>query len=105
MGLNPHITRMLEIIQMHEYGEVDPDIGYEWESLYEPTPKDEADLRKSDTERDSTLIADSVVSPDEVRTKLKNDPKSGYGDLQGDAPEPPPDPMTPGGAEPEIEPD
>lgn len=106
LGLDPHISRMLEFIQMNEFGEVDPDIGYEWESLYEPTPKEEGEMRKADAERDSGLIQDGVVDPDEVRTKLKNDPKSGYGDLQGDAPGPPAPPMPEGGGpEPEVEPD
>jgi phage-related protein (TIGR01555 family) len=89
LGYGPHLERALELVQMHLYGEVDPDITYEFLSLYEPTPKEEGEMRKADAERDSVYLDKSVVSPDEVREKLRIDPKSGYGDLEGDAPPPP----------------
>lgn len=89
LGFGPHLERALELIQMHLYGEVDPDITYEFLSLYEPTPKEEGEMRKADAERDGAYLDKGVVSPDEVREKLRTDPKSGYGDLEGDAPPPP----------------
>lgn len=89
LGFAAHFRRTHELVQMDLFGEIDPDITEEWLNLYEPTAKEESELRKSDAERDAVFIDKGVVSTDEVRSKLKNDPKSGYDNLQGDAPEPP----------------
>lgn len=91
LGFGQHFKRVLELVQMDLYGPegVDPDISFEFMSLYEPTPKEESELRKADSDRDGTYLDKSVVSADEVREKLKKDPKSGYTDLEGDAPEAP----------------
>jgi uncharacterized protein len=87
-ALGDHMNRALEIVQMDLFGEVDDDISYEWETLFQPTPKEEGELRKADSERDAAYLTNSVVSPDEVRQKLIDDPKSGYNNLTGPAPEP-----------------
>jgi len=89
LGFAAHFRRVHELVQMDLYGEIDPDITEEWQNLYEPTPKEESELRKADADRDAVYLDNSVIAADEVRDKLKNDPKSGYDNLQGDAPEPP----------------
>jgi hypothetical protein len=88
LGFDAHFKRALEIVQMDLYGEVEPDLTYEWLPLFEPTGKEMAEIRKADTERDAELVQNNVVSPDEVRDKLKDDPASGYNGLEGEAPEP-----------------
>jgi hypothetical protein len=89
LGYTPHMKRVVDLVQMDLFGTVDDDITFEWLSLYEPTPKELADLRKSDADRDVALVNGGIVSADEVRDKLRRDPESGYDDLQGDAPDPP----------------
>jgi phage-related protein (TIGR01555 family) len=89
VGFKAHVKRVLDLIQMDLYGEVDEEIGFEFVSLEEPTGKDLADIRKANTERDKMLIEANVVSTDEVRDNLRNDPEGGYTNLEGDAPEPP----------------
>lgn len=89
LGFDAHFTRVLALIEMDMYGEVDPDISHEWLPLYEPTPKEIAENRKADTERDGNLIDKGVVSAEEVRDKLKKDPTSGYDGLEGPPPDPP----------------
>lgn len=91
IGFDAHVKRVLELVQMDMYGPegVDPDISFEWLSLYEPSPKEKGEMRKADADRDGVYLDKSVVSADEVRQKLKTDPESGYADLEGDAPEPP----------------
>lgn len=88
LGFNSHFKRVLDFVQMDLYGSVDDEIGYKWVSLDEPTGKDLADIRKANTERDGMLIDKSVISPDEARDNLRNDPEGGYTNLEGDAPEP-----------------
>lgn len=89
VGFDAHVERVLAIVQMDMFGQIDPDITHEWLPLYEPTPKEIAENRKADTERDATLIDKGVVDAGEVREKLKKDPASGYDGLEGPPPEPP----------------
>lgn len=88
-GFQSPIDRTLALVQMHLYGEVDPNIKWTWRPLFEPSGKELAEIRKSDADRDGVYIDKGVVSNDEVRDKLKNDPESGYDGLVGDAPDPP----------------
>lgn len=88
LGYSPHMETCLKLLQLNRYGKVNPNIGWEWLPLYEPTGKELAEIRKSDADRDHVYVTDNVVSPDEVRDKLKKDPESGYNGLVGDAPEP-----------------
>lgn len=89
LGFSPHFERVLKLVQMDLYGEVDDDITFKWLSLYEPTGKELAEIRKADADRDGVYLDKNVVSADEVREKLQKDPESGYNGLEGDAPEPP----------------
>lgn len=97
LGFDANFEAVLALVQMDMYGEVDSDITHEWLPLFEPTPKEIAENRKADTDRDGNLIDKGVVSPAEVREKLKADPTSGYDGLEGEPPEPPeptePDPQ------------
>lgn len=88
-GFSPHLEIVINLVQMHLYGVIDSDITHEWVSLDNPEGKDLADLRKADGDRDLAYQEKSVISADEVRDKLRNDPESGYANLVGPAPKPP----------------
>lgn len=88
LGFSINFMRVLRFVQMDLFGAVDPDIGFEWQNLFEPSGKELADIRKSDADRDGVYIEKGVVDPDEVRNKLRDDPESGYNNLVGPAPEP-----------------
>lgn len=87
-ALGDHMNRALEIVQMDLFGCVDDDITYEWVPLFQPTPKEQSELNKTEADRDTGYITAGVLAPDEVRKKLAADPTSGYDGLEGDAPEP-----------------
>jgi phage-related protein (TIGR01555 family) len=87
-GFNYNMKIVLILIQMHLYGKVEADLVWEWLNLYEPNGKEKAEIRKADADRDSAYIEKNVISPDEVRNRLRMDPESGYDGLEGDAPEP-----------------
>jgi uncharacterized protein len=72
------VQRVLEIIQLIRYGVIDSDITINWEPLYQMTPKEEAELRKADGDRDVAYITAGVLAPEEVREKLARNPDSGY---------------------------
>lgn len=83
----PQLDKLLKVIQLHLFGDIDEEIGYEWVSLDEPTPAEAAATRKSDADAGASYIASGVVAPEEERERLQNDPNSGYDNLSGPAPE------------------
>lgn len=85
----PHLPHILNIIQLHLFGEIDPAISYTFVPLKTPTVKELAEIRKSDAETDKIYIDAGVITPDESRERVGSDPDSGYNNLSGDAPGPP----------------
>lgn len=81
----PNLERALEIIQLSEFGEIDPEIGFEFVPLYELSEKERADMRKVDADTDAVLIGAGVISPEEARARVAADPGNGYHSLEVDA--------------------
>lgn len=69
---------ILKVVQLSLFGEIDPDIGFNFVPLYQMTPKEEAEIRLSDSQADCAYIAAGVVDPSEVRERLAKDPNSGF---------------------------
>lgn len=86
---NENLNIILQILQLHLFGEIDDAISFEWVSLTAPTVKELSEIRKSNAETDAIYIDKGVISPDETRKKVNADPDSGYSNLSGDAPTPP----------------
>lgn len=84
-----HLKTVLKLVQLHLWGKVDPKIKFEWVPLDTPTDKEQADMRTADGKRDKDYVDTGVVAPEEVRERLRNDPKSGYTFLKAEAPPPP----------------
>ena len=72
---------ILKAVQLSLFGEIDPDVGFTFVPLYQMTPKEEAEIRASDSQADCAYIAAGVVDPSEVRERLARDPNSGYQSL------------------------
>ena len=84
---------VLKVLQLHLFGEIDPDIGFNFVPLYQMTDKELSEIRKSDAEASQTYVTMGAVSPQEVRVKLAQDPESGYQGLDTTIEiEPPADP-------------
>ena len=69
---------ILKAVQLSLFGEIDPDIGFTFVPLYQMTPKEESEIRLSDSQADCAYIAAGVVDPSEVRERLAKDPNSGF---------------------------
>lgn len=84
---------IMEIMQLHAWGAIDPDIGFEFIDLWEMSEKEKSEIRKSDADADVAYVSGGIVSADEVRDRIVEDPESPwYGrDLAADAPEAPDD--------------
>lgn len=83
---DPHLQTCLKLVQLHLWGKVDPKIKVEWVPLDSPTDKDLAVMRKDDAAAGKAYVDTGVISADEERQRLRNDPNSGYTFLTGDAP-------------------
>ncbi len=76
-----NLKRALDIIQLSEFGDIDPEITFEFEPLYEMSEKEKAEIRKIDADTDAVYVTNSVLAGNEVRQKLADDPDSPYHSL------------------------
>jgi len=83
--LRDPLKKVIDIIQLSEFGEIDDDITFDFESLEEMSDEQKANIRKINADTDVTLIDGGVISPDESRQRIANDPDSGYDGLTGEA--------------------
>ncbi len=86
---SPRLDIIIKIIQLHLYGEIDDSITYEYIPLSSPTVKELSEVRKADAETAQTYVSMGAIAPDEVRSKLRSDPMSGYNSINGPPPEAP----------------
>lgn len=89
--LSAPLLKILRILQLHEWGEIDKEIGFTWQQLYELDEKSKADMRKTQADTDAVYIDAGVVSPDEARERVSSEDESPYAGLNGPAPGPPED--------------
>lgn len=80
----PNLTKIYDIMQIHLWGARDPDITYDFLPLQELTAKEKAEVRKIEAETDQVRVDSGVISQEEARTKLANDPESGYDGIDPD---------------------
>lgn len=85
----PHLETALQIIQLSEFGEVDPEIGFEFLPLWELDDAGLAAVDKMKADTDAVRIADGVIDNQEARDTLRADPRSPYHGLKKEAPDPP----------------
>ena len=77
--LRKPLCRIMDILQMHLFGEIDPHIRVEFAPLSDEDDAQKALTRKAEAERDATYLECGVLEPHEVRQRLMDDPDSDYG--------------------------
>lgn len=77
-----NLQTVFEVIQLSEFGDIDPDIGFEFEELTEMDLMEMATIRKTDADTDAVYIGAGVLDPDEVRERLAADETSSYHSLE-----------------------
>ncbi len=85
------IQKMLELVQLSLYGEIDPDITFAFNPLYEMTEEQESTIQVNDSIRAGNLIDRGVIDAQEERERLARDPDSGYQGIDIDREIAPPD--------------
>lgn len=100
------LETILAMVQLSLFGEVDDQITFEFESLWEMTDKDKAEIENIEAQTDVLLVGEGIISTEESRRRIANDKHSSYPGLDPeDAPEPvageidPPAPALPEAAE------
>lgn len=91
MMFRPNLEIILKVIMLNKWGEIFEDIVFDFVSLYALTEKEMAELNKQKADMDVELITAGVIEPSESRTRLGNDPDSGFTNLDLDKVITPPD--------------
>lgn len=74
----PHLTTILGFVQLSLFGEVDPDITFEFLPINELTEKEKAELREVEARTGQILVDVGAVSQEEERARIANDPDTPY---------------------------
>jgi phage-related protein (TIGR01555 family) len=94
--LGDHLRTIIDIIQLSEFGEIDPEIDFTWESLWTMDESATASIRKTNADTAGVMIADGIISPEEERTRLAAEEGGLYNGLDpNDIPEPPEQDLNP----------
>jgi len=86
----PALSKILNLVQLSKFGEIDPEIGFIWNPLKVTSELDKANIRKAEAETDQVHIDSGVLFPEEVRARIAGEEDSPYSgiDLNRDLPEP-----------------
>lgn len=101
--LRSALETVLKILQIRLFGEIDESITFDFAPLSEADQAAEANTQKVRADTMAVLLDRNVVSPEECRLALANDPDSIFPDIDAEElPDPPEDEMGEGmGGEPE----
>jgi len=94
------LTTVIDFIQLSEFGEIDPEITFEFKPLYQMEADTEAEIAAKEAQTDEIYFNIGAVSDIEIRKRLANDPASPYQGLDLDETPPPPPPEMPGAEQP-----
>lgn len=76
--LRKPLERLVKILQLIEYGEIDESISVEFNPLSEKSEEAMATLRRTQAETDNLYISMGALAPEEVREELKTRDNSPY---------------------------
>jgi hypothetical protein len=101
-----HLNTVLKYVQLSEFGEVDPEIGFRFNPCWTLDEEKQATVRKTQADTAAVYIQAGVLSPHEERERIAQDEDSPYAALDladREDPTPPADPAAEG--DPLSEPD
>jgi len=92
ISFRDNLEKVFRISQLSLWGAVDPELGFEFEPLWQMDDEALSRIRKSDADAAVQYDAIGAIGPNDIRKKLANDPKSGYEGLDVHQAPPPVDP-------------
>jgi uncharacterized protein len=78
----PHLTTVINFVQLSLFGKVDPEITFDFVPLEQLSEKEEAEVEKVRADTDSVLVEAGIVDREESRQRLADDPDSPYHGLK-----------------------
>lgn len=88
--IRPHLDKMIKAIMLHLWGAIDKEITYDFVPLKEVVGEAAARIVKMKADAGIAYVQNAIIDPLEERTRLANDPDSGYLNLNVEqVPEPP----------------
>lgn len=72
------IQTILELIMLSEFGEIDENITFKFNPLFQLDAKEEAEVKLSNAQSHSIYINDGVFTPEEIRALITKDLDSGF---------------------------
>lgn len=83
------LERVFEILQYHLFGSVDEGISFVFKKRSSRDEAAKANINKVKAETDVMYVSSGILSPDEIRKRVADDPESGYNSIDADdIPEP-----------------
>jgi phage-related protein (TIGR01555 family) len=79
------LQTILQILQLNSVGEINPEIGFDFNSLWEMTAIDAAAVKKSEADTDVAYVSAGVLDPVEVRGALAADDGGRYRGIDAEA--------------------
>lgn len=76
-----NLEQVIKLIQLSDFGDIDEDITFDFEPLWQMDDKAIAAIRKDDAVAAQTYVEMGAVTSMEVRKKLATDPRSGFESL------------------------
>lgn len=90
------LDRLIKLMQLSLFGEIDDDIGFEFLPLWQPTETDQATIRKIKMEIDTGYVNAGVLDPVEIRDTLVADKEGDYNNIDVSAVPEDPNALPPG---------
>lgn len=78
---DPHLSTVFKLVQLDLWGEIDEDLYYVFRPLVELDDRAKAEVKKIQADTSKTLVDGSIISQEEARKPLADDPDQSYGDL------------------------
>lgn len=79
-----HLRTVLDVLMIHLWGDVDKDITFEFEPLWQLDEAAQATVRKTDADTDIELVDAGILHPEEVRARIAAEKDSPYAGLDVD---------------------
>ena len=76
------LKHVIDLIQLSLFGDIDDDIDFKFEPLYQMSELDQANVHKLEADTDAVLIGVNVITTDEARERVAGDPDSPYQSLE-----------------------
>lgn len=89
--IGPSLNRKIDLIQMTLFGEVDPDIEWVWDDLFEETPADKLEMESKKSQIRASDAQNGFITAEEGREQIEGDADSIYASSNVDLSEPPED--------------